>query len=94
MRTAVRRFPNDLSLALERIGQGESAEAAMREALSLAPEDPDILYGLGSHYLKHGNLEQAQTLATRLIELYPQRPEGRHNRLSRSVQRERSTDTD
>jgi hypothetical protein len=54
MRAVVQKFPNNSSLALEWLGHGESAEAAMRVPFN-------------------------QTLATRLIERYPQRPEGRQS---------------
>ncbi len=71
------RVRYNLSLALERSGRSEAAEAAMRAALSLDPEDPDILYALAFHLLNRKRLEEARTLADRLLERHPDRPEAR-----------------
>ncbi len=65
------RVRYNLSLALERLGETEAAGSAMREALARAPRDPDIIYAMGLHLMNAGDLTQAETLASRLLELFP-----------------------
>ena len=71
------RVRYNLSLALERLGEIEAAGAAMHEALERAPDDPDIIYALGVHLLKTGDLDKAEAQASRLLELFPARSEGK-----------------
>ena len=44
--------------------------------MRLTPNDSDVLYALAFHYLNRGRLDEAESLAKRFVERYPERPEG------------------
>lgn len=60
-------------IALERSKQWERAEAALRQALDLRPEDPYVLNYLGYSWVDRGlHLEQAEGMIRRATELRPE----------------------
>jgi tetratricopeptide (TPR) repeat protein len=61
----------------ERLGKTSLAETAYRDAVSHAPERPDIILGLANFLAGHGQKEEARTLYHRVIELAPNSPEGK-----------------
>jgi tetratricopeptide (TPR) repeat protein len=67
----------NLGLLEQSIGRDVEAEAAFREALELAPDQPDFLYALVDHYLKRARLVEALPLVERLIEARPDLDIGR-----------------
>ena len=56
----------------------DEAEAALRRALALEPNRLDYLYALAEHLMRRGRLEEAGTLADRMIEYYPDQRVGYH----------------
>jgi type IV pilus assembly protein PilF len=59
----------------ERLGKRALAEAAYREAVSRAPERPDIMFGLAKLLEAEGHKDQARDLYRRLISNAPNSPE-------------------
>jgi tetratricopeptide (TPR) repeat protein len=65
-----------LARALIATGRPAEAEAAWRRALSLAPDSPGALWGLGRHLAEAGDRDaEAVRLLSRLAELQPQATE-------------------
>jgi Tfp pilus assembly protein PilF len=67
----------------EKLGKTAPAEAAFRDAVSHAPERPDMILGLANFLAGHGQKAEARKLYTRVIELAPDSPEAKqaHARL-------------
>ena len=62
----------NLGIALEALGEGEGARAALEKALSLDPEDPYASYNLGRlHYLR-GALPWSERLRREALRLRPE----------------------
>jgi Flp pilus assembly protein TadD len=58
--------------ALERAGRWSEAEADLRRALQMAPEEPDILNGLGYYWIDRGlRLQEALEMVQRAAALRP-----------------------
>ena len=85
---AVRGLPTrarvhyNLGLLLQHLGR-EDAEAELRKALDLEPDNLDFLYALADHYLKHDNFTEARKVIARMIESHPENQMG--HRLMRIV---------
>jgi len=69
------RVHYNLGLLLQYLGR-EDADAELRKALDLEPENLDFLYALAEHYLKHDKLTEAREVITRMIESHPESPLG------------------
>jgi len=63
-------------LGLQALGRMEEAEAALREALSAEPHNPDFLFALGDHYLQRGDARRALEMASRILAEVPDHPGG------------------
>lgn len=81
-RELVRAFPGmssarvELAGELAQLGRVEEARSAYLEALETLPEHPDALYGLARLARDYGgDVEEAEALATRLLERRPESPE-------------------
>ena len=70
------RVHYNLALVLERLERLDATESSLRNAMRLAPNDPDILYALAFHNLNRGRLDEAEALGRRFVELHPERSEG------------------
>ena len=71
------RVRYNLGLLQQSLGRDAEAEATLRAAVELAPDQPDYLYALADHHLKRGRLEQALAVAERLIAVRPDLEVGR-----------------
>ena len=49
----------------------KSAEGSLLKALALNPENFDFLYALADHYIKQRHLNDARSIADKMIRLYP-----------------------
>jgi tetratricopeptide (TPR) repeat protein len=66
----------ELAGELAQLGRVEEARSAYLEALETLPEHPDALYGLARLARDYGgDVEEAEALATRLLERRPESPE-------------------
>jgi tetratricopeptide (TPR) repeat protein len=65
------RIHYNRGLLLAQMGRDKDAEAALRQALSLEPESVDYLYALIDFYARRDRLEEALTLARRMIDAHP-----------------------
>ncbi len=63
----------NLGLALVEAGEPEAA-AAFTSGLSIRPDDPELLVGLGLLHLREGRPEDAVPRLTRAVELQPRQP--------------------
>jgi tetratricopeptide (TPR) repeat protein len=70
------RIHYNYGLALQAVGRLGEAEAALLLALGVEPENPDLLFALGDHYLRRGMLAQALETADRLLSAAPGHPQG------------------
>ncbi|MGB5984581.1 MAG: tetratricopeptide repeat protein [Desulfobacterales bacterium] len=70
------RVHYNLGLLLARLNRGAEAERALKRALALEPANFDFLFALADFYLKHNQSEHAESLADKLIELFPDRKIG------------------
>ena len=64
----------------ERLGKTSLAETAYRDAVSHAPERPDIILGLANFLQAKGQKEEARTLYRRVIDLAPNSQEAQQAR--------------
>jgi len=76
-----------LGLLLQKLRRDAEAEAALKRALSVEPENPDYLYALAVFYLDQGNLENARKMAETLRTVQPNLPAG--DRLLKIIDRKR-----
>ncbi len=60
-----------LALELERANRHDDADAAMRQAMRLAPADRQVLTEAAAFFLRAGDNVQALTVLRRLVDLYP-----------------------
>jgi tetratricopeptide (TPR) repeat protein len=70
------RVHDNVALALERPERSDAAESSLRNAMRLAPNDPDVLYALALHYLNLRRLDEAEALGKQFVERHPERSEG------------------
>lgn len=61
----------DLGIAYGRLGDNESAEAALRDALALTPEHPIAHNEIGIVYRRTGRFDEARASYERAIEIHP-----------------------
>lgn len=71
------RVHYNLGLLLQSRGRIADAEAALRHALQLEPDNIDYLFALADHYIKRGELDRALPIAERMIATHPEAPVGR-----------------
>jgi Flp pilus assembly protein TadD len=76
--TAVRRHVEN-GYALAEKGDLKAAEAELREAVRLAPDDPLALATLGTVLSRTSRLEEANTYLERALKLDPAEPNTRYN---------------
>ncbi len=69
----------NLGLVKQYLGRSDEAESALRRATQLEPDNLDYMYALADHYVKAGELQQALTVAERMIAIHPE------NRLGHEV---------
>ena len=62
----------DYALALQHLGRRSEAEAPMRRARALRPEDPQILRGLAILYAQQEKWREAEPVAAELVRLQPE----------------------
>jgi len=68
-------FIANLAIACERQGKLDDAEAAHRQALALAPQDPELANNLAWFLAEHHrNLDEALALARRAVGADPENP--------------------
>ena len=65
-------FLSNQALALKAAGRLEEAIKNLQHALSLAPDDLEIVYNLGNAYAEHHQYEGAATCYRRILHDYPQ----------------------
>ena len=68
------RIHYNLGLARQTVGELGGAEAALRHALDLEPQNIGYVYALADHYLKRGRLLDALAMVDRMLELQPDLP--------------------
>ncbi len=81
------RIHYNLGLLLQKLQRDAEAESALKQALSVEPENPDYLYALAVFYLERGKLDKARHTAETLRTLRPDLPAG--DRLLEIIERNR-----
>ena len=71
------RIHYNLGLLLQKLRRDDEAEAALKRALSVEPENPDYLYALAVFYLERREWEKARQTAETLRTVRPDLPAGR-----------------
>lgn len=71
MRSVAATLHTDLSEFWFQLGQPNEAEAHLRQAITLAPDDPEPCSRLAGHLIRTRRLGEARDLCRRLIELAP-----------------------
>ena len=71
------RFHYNHALALQRLNRRLEAGEELREALTLDPDDPDIVRALTIFYIQQNDLNKALEKARSLAELTPGDPRAR-----------------
>ncbi|MDR8393366.1 tetratricopeptide repeat protein [Aliifodinibius sp. S!AR15-10] len=59
------------AISLQRLGQPQKAEGVYKQAIDLAPENGDYLYGICTLYVQQNRYQDALPYAQKLVELYP-----------------------
>jgi tetratricopeptide (TPR) repeat protein len=70
------RVHYNYGLALQAVGRLDDAEGALLKAVGVEPENPDLLFALGDHYLRRGQPARALEVAERLVRIAPNHPQG------------------
>lgn len=60
------------AISLQRLNRPEASEKAYKQAIELAPESPDYLYGICTLYIQQKQYDEALPYAQKLAKLYPQ----------------------
>ena len=65
------RIHYNLGLLLQYLNQDLNAEAALRKAQELEPDNLDYLYALADFYLKRNKIQQARSIAEEMVARHP-----------------------
>jgi Flp pilus assembly protein TadD len=71
------RVHYNLGLLLQQLRRDAEAEAALRTALEIEPDNLDYLYALADYYLKRQKFNQARLVAEQMILKHPNNSIGR-----------------
>jgi len=66
------RVHYNLGILLQHLNRPEEAEAALKRAAGLEPNNLDYLYALTDYYIKQGRWEEAEEIAGQMVKKHPQ----------------------
>jgi Tfp pilus assembly protein PilF len=70
------RINYNLGILYDHLRKEPQAEAALRRAVELEPDNMDYLRALAQHYLKRGNMAAAGRIADQMIARHPEERTG------------------
>ena len=74
-------FNYNLGLLLQHLKRDSEAEAVLKKAMILEPDNMDYLYALADYYVKRSKFREAKSIAEQMVARHPAMQVG-HNLLS------------